>query len=215
VDLKHDEVRTLLSDLISKLEENGITAIIQVFGGSAIGFYHHDRQSTQDIDSYIYPPTVILDIASEIAKSIPNLQDSWINNSVAAVLPPVEDKKPALYYESKNIRVTLASEEYLLAMKAMTDRQLYKDKVDAAMLFNSLSLQSVADIAAIVKEYYLDTGNQTAQMHFWDEIVALAETMPKSADKQSEFQRSLSQLRSDSTQKDIGNTFKPCKGIER
>jgi hypothetical protein len=179
VDLNHKDIKHLLDSLIAKLEERRIVAIIQVFGGSAIIFHHQNRQPTSDIDSYLYPPTAILEIAKEIAGDIPELQDSWINNSISAVLPPIEDKKSILYYKGDYVTVTLASEEYLLAMKAMTERQLYRDKLDGAIVFNSLSLKCIDDIADIVKEYYLDTGNQLSQRPFWTEIVALANTLPK------------------------------------
>jgi hypothetical protein len=171
LDLSKADILALLDELILRLEASDISGWISIFGGSAIEYYHEERLSTVDIDSYLYPPNPILDVAKTITNENPGLQDNWINNHVVSVMPTVDDENPTVYYQSDSLKVTFASKEYLLAMKAMTLRRLNQDKVDAAILMNSLGLNDVSDISNIVAKYYPGEDVPVEQQAFWESIV--------------------------------------------
>lgn len=171
MDLAREDIFGLIDRLIVKMTERGTRGRIDIFGGSAICYYHSNRQRTQDIDSYIYPLNPILALAEEIASETDGLADGWINNHVMAVIPPTEDQSPTIYYDADGIVVTVASEEYLLAMKAVTERKLDRDVLDASILMNSLGLSAVEDIAAVVTRYFPDDEDWSHMHSYWEDIV--------------------------------------------
>jgi methylmalonyl-CoA mutase cobalamin-binding subunit len=62
-----DEVRELLEELVTRLNDEGITAGIRVVGGAALSILDKDRRSTSDIDAVIIPAGVAADIVTDLA----------------------------------------------------------------------------------------------------------------------------------------------------
>ncbi|MCL2757397.1 MAG: DUF6036 family nucleotidyltransferase [Coriobacteriia bacterium] len=173
MDLTRDDVLALLDELISILKERGITGRIAVYGGSAIAYYHETRGVTRDIDSIFSPYREIAAIAEELANKHEGLRDDWLDMAIMDVMPFQPDDNPEIYYQDEGITVQFGSKEYLLAMKAVSSRRSEQDRLDAALLYNSLSLKSYLDINDLVSKYYVK-GNWGSQELFWEDIEELA-----------------------------------------
>ena len=176
MDLTRDDILSLIDELIIMLRERKITGQITIYGGSAVAYYHENRGVTRDIDSIFSPYKEILEIAREIASRHKDLRSDWLNAGISTVMPRVPDENPAVYYQDENITVQFGSEEYLLAMKAVTSRRTEQDRYDAALLFNSLALNSYLGIIDLVSRYY-GPGNWGSQELFWEDIEELAQEM--------------------------------------
>jgi len=173
MDLTREDILQLLDELIVMLKERGITGEITVYGGSAVAYYHQDRGVTRDVDSMFLPYKEIKAIAIELAAKHRGLSDDWLNAQIADVMPSKPDENPVIYYKDNYLTVQFGSEEYLLAMKAVSSRRSEQDRFDAALMFNSLHLKSYLDISNLVSKYY-GAGSWGSQELFWEDIEELA-----------------------------------------
>ena len=182
MDLTRTDILMLLDELIAMMKERNIAGQIAVYGGSAVAYYHENRNITRDVDSIFSPYDAIVEIAKELALRHKGLEDSWLNAAVTDVLPRRPDENPEVYYQDETITVQFGSEEYLLAMKATTSRRTEQDRYDAALLYNSLSLKSYLDINSVVDKYYGSAqGGWGSQELFWEDIEELAEELKQRA----------------------------------
>ncbi|MDR2106238.1 MAG: hypothetical protein LBP24_02390 [Coriobacteriales bacterium] len=174
MDLSRDDILALLDELVAELKAQGISGTIAIYGGSAVSFYHPTRGVTRDVDSFFQPYEAIADVAARIAARHPGLGDTWLNMQIYDKMPPEPDDDPTVYYADDALTIQFGSQEYLLAMKAMTGRRSEQDKADAALLFNELGLCSWLDIAEVVGRYYGSAKNAGSQELFWEDIADVA-----------------------------------------
>jgi hypothetical protein len=180
MDLTRQDILDLLDELIAELIQDGVTGEIVVYGGSAVAYYHGERDVTRDVDSMYKPYAKIKKAAQAVAARHEGLDDNWFNMQIHDMMPPVPDDNPSVYYEDKGLTASFASQEYLLAMKANCSRRSEQDKQDAAMLYSALGLKSWLDIAAVVAKYYGE-GNYGSQELFFEDIEDLAQELKSTA----------------------------------
>ena len=73
-----EEVRELLEELATRLNDAGISAGIRVVGGAALSLLDKDRRATSDIDAVIVPAGVAGDILTDVANER-GLPKNWLN----------------------------------------------------------------------------------------------------------------------------------------
>jgi len=176
MDLTRSDILTLLDELIEMMKERGISGEISIYGGSAVAFYSEERGVTRDVDSLFTPHNEIFALAQELALRYDGLRNDWLNAGIAEVMPRFPDEHPVIYYQDEKIIVQFGSEEYLIAMKAVTSRRTEQDRYDAALLFVSLQYKSYLDISAAVSKYY-GAGSWGSQELFWEDIEDLAQEL--------------------------------------
>jgi hypothetical protein len=101
MDLTRDDILRLIDELITEIRTEGVSGTLSIYGGSAIAFYHSERGVTRDIDSVFEPSAKILKVAKRIATRHKGLQEDWLNNGVADVLPILPDNSPKVYYQDE------------------------------------------------------------------------------------------------------------------
>lgn len=166
--MNFSQLITLLDELIDECISLGVTGNINIYGGTAMLFHYHELRSTTDVDSMFAPQKEISAAAHKVAERHPGLPPQWFNMQIHDVMPLHNDDHPITYFNESGLIVRVASQQYLLAMKAMSDRRSEKDLFDAAVLFNSLSLRSWMDIDRIVHRYYSGESAGSQELFFED-----------------------------------------------
>lgn len=169
MEMTHGELMTLIDELAKECVAHRITGIMTIYGGCAMMFHHPDLRATHDVDSVFRPYQQIKELAESIALRHAGVDQQWLNMQVRDVLPIHDDDAPITYFNKDGFTIRFASQRYLLAMKAMSDRHSQKDLDDAAILFNALHLRNWMDIDNIVHQYF-GNGSAGAQELFMEDI---------------------------------------------
>lgn len=162
------EVRDLLEELATRLNEAGITAGIRVVGGAALSILDDDRRSTSDIDAVIVPAGVAADIVTDLAKER-GLPDNWLNDAALAYIPPVGPDDWIEVIRRGDVRVSIGSVEMLLAMKLRANRGV-RDSDDIEFLLAACDVKSLDDAQAIYEKYHAQdviSPSATARVQHW------------------------------------------------
>lgn len=137
----------LLND---KLRSGGEDGEILVFGGAAMCLSYGGRQYTRDIDAIFEPKMSMYESAREVAKEL-NLPEDWLNDGVKGWL--YKNPERTLLYELSNLKVFIASPEYILAMKCHAARVDTEDLEDAKVLVRVLGLKTPDEVFEIVESF--------------------------------------------------------------
>jgi hypothetical protein len=147
-----EEVRALLEELATRLNDAGITAGIRVVGGAAISILDRDRRSTSDVDAVIVPGGVAVDIVAELAKER-GLSDNWLNDAALAYIPPVGPDDWVEVFRTGNVSVSIGSVQMLLAMKLLANRGI-RDSDDIEFLLAACYVRCLDDAQEIYEKYH-------------------------------------------------------------
>lgn len=93
------------------------------------------------------PHGVVLDEAHQVAAEL-GLPWYWLNDQASVYVSRTEDRQAVRVFDHPGVRVSAASAEHLLAMKALAGRR-FADHDDLATLIRILGLSSVAQVAEI------------------------------------------------------------------
>ncbi|MDR3307977.1 MAG: hypothetical protein LBS58_03665, partial [Coriobacteriales bacterium] len=111
-----DRILYLFNKLDKKMRDKDMEADVFVVGGAAIALTVNDSRVTSDIDSKYENPNLdplIYEIAAE-----EGLSTNWMNHSVTSVLSYFKkDTGTKTIFAERNLRIHVASPEYVLAMK--------------------------------------------------------------------------------------------------
>ena len=149
VELTHDEMRALLTELGARLHAAGVEATLYIVGGAAIAFELDVRRVTADIDAVFHPETTVRAEVAAMANE-KGLPHGWLNDNARAFVPGGDDD--AVPFTVPGMSVALASPRHLLAMKMAAARP-GQDLDDLALLFDTLGLttpEAAADVALAV-----------------------------------------------------------------
>jgi hypothetical protein len=149
VELTHDEMRALLTELGARLHAAGVEATLYIVGGAAIAFELDVRRVTADIDAVFHPETTVRAEVAAMANE-KGLPQGWLNDNARAFVPGGDDD--AVPFTVPGMSVALASPRHLLAMKMAAARP-GQDLDDLALLFDTLGLttpEAAADVALAV-----------------------------------------------------------------
>lgn len=119
---------------------------------------YNARLSTKDVDAVFHPAAVVRELAAGVAAAC-RLPADWLNDGVRGFLSHRHDVTVGNLPQLANLRLTMPTPEYLLAMKCMAARLGIAageadDTADIVFLIRHLGLKSSESVLAIVGEYY-------------------------------------------------------------
>ena len=147
------DIERLLGRLNDELERRAITGEVYVVGGAVMCLVFDARASTQNIDAFFRPANEVRAAARAVAAAS-GLPGDWLNDAVQAYLSDHGDFRA--YLELSNLRVLIATPEYLLAMKCLAMRlgEGFHDEDDVRFLLRYLNLSEYDKALEIVTRYY-------------------------------------------------------------
>ena len=153
-EFRASEIVDLLSELDKRLKARDISASIFVVGGAAMAVTSNDDpRRTEDIDA-ITRDEAVLDEARVMA-SQRKLPEDWLNTLASPWMPPLpEDALQRA--DAPGLRITYATDEFLLATKLVAQRR--KDAADIVALARRLDMgnATAADLEQVIHRYYTD-----------------------------------------------------------
>jgi hypothetical protein len=149
---KHAILR-LLEELNAALAEEGVLAELSLVGGAVMTLVYETRSATKDIDALFRPVAPVRAAARRVAMANA-LPDDWLNDAAKGFF----SARPAfsVFLELSNVRVFVATAEYLFAMKALAMRlgPEYADEADVRFLIRALGLRRYSDALAVIESFY-------------------------------------------------------------
>ena len=140
----------LLNDELARTNQSGELYLV---GGAVMCLIYDARASTKDVDALFKPVVAIREAARRVALQV-HVADDWLNDAVKGYLSERGDYRR--YLEHSNLRVMVASPEYLLAMKCLAMRlgAEFHDEADIRFLLRLLDIGRYEDALAVISRYY-------------------------------------------------------------
>jgi hypothetical protein len=153
VSLTSADIRRLLDLLNDELASEGAEGELHLVGGAVMCLVLDARDATRDVDAFFRPAGIMREAAARVADRV-GVPRSWLNDGVKAFLSPRGDFDPFL--ELSNLRVMVATPEYLLAMKcaAMRLGEEFRDLDDIRFLLRYLNITQAEEAMAVVLQYF-------------------------------------------------------------
>jgi hypothetical protein len=153
VEMTRDQLIAALCALGEKLTARGVHAQMFIVGGAAMALVYSGRRMTGDIDAVFEPKAIIYDLAAEVARE-QGLPGGWLNDGVKGFMPTSgEDRNRKPIPGFPGIEVSVASPEYLLAMKLMSLR-MDEDTEDIEILLRECGITTAAEAVALLERLY-------------------------------------------------------------
>jgi predicted nucleotidyltransferase len=147
------DIRRLLELLDRELAEAEAQGEIFLVGGAVMCLVLDARPATRDVDAFFRPTSEVREAAARVADRA-GVPRSWLDDGVKAFLGDRGDYDP--YLELPNLRVYVATPEYLLAMKATAMRlgAEFADLDDVRFLLRYLNISTASEALEIVTRYF-------------------------------------------------------------
>ena len=147
------DIERLLDLVNEELEQLDVTGEIYLVGGAVMCLAFNARASTKDLDAFFQPTKVIRDAAKRIANR-ENYPADWLNDAVKGYLSTQGDYQPFL--DLSNLKVFVATPEYLLAMKCLAMRlgAEFHDEQDIRFLLRYLNISKYQAAIDVVTKYF-------------------------------------------------------------
>ena len=141
-----------------ELARRNATGELCLFGGTVMVLAFSARPSTKDVDA-IFQPTQTIREVSEVVGRANGLPEHWLNDAAKGFVSARHETTPGTLPQFPNLRLTMPTPEYLLAMKCMASRigavEGEADDVgDIRFLIRHLKLKSAAEVMDILAAYY-------------------------------------------------------------
>jgi len=150
--LTKDDIIHYLELLNEELCLKDIVGELSMVGGAVMSLCYDARLVTKDIDAIFEPKMIIYECAKIIAHKY-NLPEDWLNDGVKGFLS--ENAKFNKYLELSNLRVHVASPEYMLALKCLSSRLDNLDELeDIKTLIKILGLKSLEQVCDVITKFY-------------------------------------------------------------
>lgn len=149
--LTRAKILSALEALGRDLTNQGVRGQIFIVGGAAMALAYSTRRVTKDIDAVFEPKLVIYEAAVKVAAEL-GLPDDWLNDAVKAFMPGPDAAARPLP-EVRGIEITVASPQYLLAMKLMAMR-FGEDDDDIEVLLGQSGLHTAQEALDLVQRMY-------------------------------------------------------------
>lgn len=147
--LDRQAIQRALDALSGQLAERDIRAHIYVVGGAAMVLAHRSARLTRDVDALaIDRRDEVLEAAGKVADE-QGLSPDWLNDAVRTGPWPAPrpDARARVVYDSRNLVVTGASAEQLLAMKVRA--ACVGDREEIEFLIRRLGISTLLHVQAI------------------------------------------------------------------
>lgn len=143
-------ITELLTALDTELAARGVTADVYLVGGAAMALSFESSRTTRDLDAVFAPPAQVREAVAAVAE-MRDLPSDWLNDAVKGFVPPTDDARQWVAFESRNLRVCVAGVEHLLAMKIAAAR-VEQDRDDLAVLVRAMGLTNADQGLAVARE---------------------------------------------------------------
>jgi predicted nucleotidyltransferase len=149
--------RRVIEDAFQRLGERlarrGVVADLYVFGGAAMALAYDARRTTRDIDAIFQPHGVVVEEARSVAAEL-GLPQWWLNEQASVYVAHGQDVAAPRVFNHPGLRVSAASPEHLLAMKALAARR--RDADDIKFLIDHLRLSGPDEVLAVCADVFPD-----------------------------------------------------------
>lgn len=151
--LTKKEIERLFMLLNDELARGNQTGEVYLVGGAVMCLVYDARASTKDVDALFKPASSIRAAARRVALEA-RVAENWLNDAVKGYLSERGDFRR--YIDHSNLRVMVASPEYLLAMKCLAMRlgSEFHDEADIRFLLRLLDVTRYDDALAVITRYY-------------------------------------------------------------
>lgn len=119
--LSRETILRAFQDLSDELARTGTTGELCLLGGTVMVLAFAARPSTKDVDA-IFQPTQTIRAAAQIVAQANGLPPHWLNDAAKGFLSARHETIQAGLPQFPNLRLTMPTPEYLLAMKCMASR---------------------------------------------------------------------------------------------
>ena len=156
--LEREQIIRALSRLSDLLKERNAAGEVCLLGGTAMLLGFKARPSTKDIDAIFAPAGLIRELAA-IVQQEQNLPENWINDSARGFISAQHETVVGDLPQFENLRLTMPTPAYLLAMKCIASRIFANDPdrgdvADIRFLIEHMHLRSSDEALSIVRRYY-------------------------------------------------------------
>jgi hypothetical protein len=156
--LSRTAILNALERLSDELGRRSLTGELCLFGGTVMVLAFNARIATKDVDALFKPAREIREAAAGIAEQL-GLPSDWLNDGVKGFISSRHEVLEGNLPQFKNLRLTMPTPEYLLAMKCMAGRigtvaGESSDVPDIVFLIRQLNLKSAKEVLDLVSRYY-------------------------------------------------------------
>jgi hypothetical protein len=156
--LSRETILKALQELSDELARSGATGELCLLGGTVMVLAFAARPSTKDVDA-IFQPTQVVRAAAQVVGRANNFPAHWLNDAAKGFTSARHETTQAGLPQFPNLRLTMPTPEYLLAMKCMASRisaveSEADDVSDILFLIRRLQLKSAHAVMDIVAAYY-------------------------------------------------------------
>jgi hypothetical protein len=156
--LERGQIIRALDRLSELLKERNVEGEICLLGGTVMVLGFKARPSTKDVDAIFFPAELIRELARVIQEE-QDLPENWINDGAKAFVSSRHETVTGDLPQFENLRLTMPTPEYLLAMKCMASRIASSatdrgDIADIKFLIMHLGLKTADEALSIVRQYY-------------------------------------------------------------
>lgn len=156
--LSREAILDAFQKMSDELAREGTTGEICLFGGTVMVLAFAARPSTKDIDAIFQPVQAIRRIAKSIGQER-DFSENWFNDAAKGFVSSHHETITGNLPQFPNLRLTMPTPEYLLAMKCMASRigavQADPDDVkDIIFLIRHLKLKNADEVMELVAAYY-------------------------------------------------------------
>jgi hypothetical protein len=156
--LSREDILSALEELNRLFAERDVIGELCLFGGAVMVLAFQARLSTKDVDAVFQPSPVVREAAGEVARRR-NWPDGWLNDGVKGFLSAHHEVTAGPLPQFPNLRLTMPTPEYLLAMKCLASRLGAgagegDDLADIVFLIRHLRLPTPAAVMDLVTAYY-------------------------------------------------------------
>lgn len=156
--LSRDEIVTALQRISDELGNRNVKGELCLFGGSVMVLAFAARVSTKDVDAIFQPTREIREAASRVAVEF-GFAENWLNDAAKGFVSARHETTAGNLPQFPNLRLTMPTAEYLLAMKCLASRigavETDSDDVnDIIFLIKHLRLKSAVEVMELVTSYY-------------------------------------------------------------
>lgn len=149
--LDRERLRELFGRLGERLQRRGVVGDLYIVGGTAMALAYDARRATRDVDAVFVPHGVVHEEAMALAAE-EGLPRWWLDEQASAYMAPGGDPDASIGFDHPGLRVSAASPEHLLAMKALAARD--RDVDDIRLLSNRLGLHSADEVVTVVARVF-------------------------------------------------------------
>lgn len=156
--LSREEIVNALQKISDELGRRSVKGELCLFGGSVMVLAFAARVSTKDVDAIFQPSREIREAARHVGEEC-GLPEYWLNDAAKGFVSASHETVAGNLPQFPNLRLTMPTAEYLLAMKCLASRigsveNEADDINDIIFLVRHLGLKRADEVMDLVARYY-------------------------------------------------------------